>query len=283
MYNEIYKLIKETASKRNLKDSTVDAHCVTIHHFMESIGKTTLDDLTIHDVDVFLSEKRLVGIAPQTYNHYLSAIRFLYKRLLKIYLDEDDFPRMKNDIHLPVVLSKDEIDSILNATTNLKHKTILAIMYSAGLRVSEVTHLHYCDISRTSKSIHVRDTKSRNERYTLLADRTLDLLTKYWFEYGKPTDILFPSERTGSYMRTDSLNQLIKASVKKAGITKKVSSHCFRHSFASHLLESGCDIKYIQSLLGHRDPKSTEIYLHVSNKTLLGLRSPFDTVEVKHE
>lgn len=143
MYNEIYKLIKETASKRNLKDSTVDAYCVTIHHFMESIGKTTLDDLTIHDVDVFLSEKRLVGIAPQTYNHYLSAIRFLYKRLLKIYLDEDDFPRMKNDIHLPIVLSKDEIDVILNATTNLKHKTILATMYSAGLRVSEVTHLHY--------------------------------------------------------------------------------------------------------------------------------------------
>lgn len=283
MYNEIYKLIKETASKRNLKDSTVDAYCVTIHHFMESIGKTTLDDLTIHDVDVFLSEKRLVGIAPQTYNHYLLAIRFLYKRLLKIYLDEDDFPRMKNDIHLPIVLSKDEIDVILNATTNLKHKTILATMYSAGLRVSEVTHLHYCDISRTSKSIHVRDTKSRNERYTLLADRTLDLLTKYWFEYGKPMDILFPSEHTGSYIRTDSLNQLIKTSAKKAGITKKVSSHCFRHSFASHLLESGCDIKYIQSLLGHRDPKSTEVYLHVSNKTLLGLRSPFDTVEVKHE
>ena len=195
MYEEIYQLLRETASKRNLKESTVDAYCVTIHHFLESIGKTNLSELTIQDVDFFLSLKREKGIAPQTYNHYLSAIRFLYKRILKIYLDEDDFPRMKKNIHLPVVLSKDEVEALLDATTNLKHKTILATMYSAGLRVSEVTHLHYCDISRTNKSIHIKDTKSRNERYTLLADRTLDLLTQYWFEYGKPMDILFPSKQ----------------------------------------------------------------------------------------
>lgn len=283
MFEEIYELIKSTASKRNLKESTVDAYCVTIHHFMLSVGKTDLSNLTVHDVDVFLQEKRINGIAPQTYNHYLSAIRFLYKRILKIYLDEEDFPRMKKDIHLPVVLSRDEVEALLDATVNLKHKTMLATMYSAGLRVSELTHLHYRDISRPKKSIHVRDTKSRNERYTLLADRTLELLTQYWFHYGKPMDILFPSSRTGSYIRIDSINQLIKASAKRAGIDKKVTTHCLRHSFASHLLESGCDIKYIQSLLGHRDPKSTEVYLHVSDKTLLGIRSPFDDVEVKYE
>lgn len=283
MYEEIYQLLKETASKRNLKESTVDAYCVTIHHFLETIEKTNLSELTIQDVDFFLSLKREKGIAPQTYNHYLSAIRFLYKRILKIYLDEDDFPRMKKNIHLPVVLSKDEVEALLDATTNLKHKTILATMYSAGLRVSKVTHLYYCDISRTNKSIHIKDTKSRNERYTLLADRTLDLLTQYWFEYGKPMDILFPSEQTGSYIRIDSINQLIKSSAKKAGIHKKVTTHCLRHSFACHLLESGCDIKYLQSLLGHRDPKSTEAYLHVSDKTLLGIRSPFDVTEVSHE
>ena len=237
MFEEIYKLIKSTASKRNLKESTVDAYCVTIHHFMSSVGKTDLSDLTVHDVDVFLQKKRINGISPQTYNHYLSAIRFLYKRILKIYLDEEDFPRMKKDIHLPVVLSRDEVEALLDATVNLKHKTMLATMYSAGLRVSELTHLHYCDISRTKKSIHVRDTKSRNERYTLLADRTLKLLTQYWFEYGKPMNILFPSSRSGSYIRIDSMNQLIKASARRAGINKKVTTHCLRHSFASHLLE----------------------------------------------
>lgn len=242
MYEEIYELIKTTASKRNLKESTVDAYCVTIHHFMESVSKTALADLTVHGVDVFLQEKILKGISPQTYNHYLSAIRFLYKRILRIYLDEEDFPRMKKDIHLPAVLSREEVEALLEATVNLKHKTMLATMYSAGLRVSELTHLHYCDISRTNKSIHVRDTKSRNERYTLLADRTLELLTQYWFDYGKPMDILFPSIQTGSYIRIDSINQLIKASAQKAGINKKVTTHCLRHSFASHLLESGCGI-----------------------------------------
>ena len=149
-------------------------------------------------------------------------------------------------------------------------------MYSSGLRVSEVTHLHYDDISRTNKTIHIRDGKSRSDRYTLLADRTLEILTEYWFQCGRPRGILFPSSWTGDYLTKDSVIQFFRESAKRAGIQKHVSTHCLRHSFASHLFESGCDVKYIQALLGHRDPKSTEVYLHVSNKTLLGIRSPFD-------
>ena len=127
--------------------------------------------------------------------------------------------------------------------------------------------------------IHIRNTKNRRDRYTILADRTLDLLTEYWFQCGKPRGILFPSQWTHNYLDISSVNQFLKTSAKKAGITKHFSSHTFRHSFASHLLEAGCDIKYIQALLGHTDPKSTEIYLHVSNKTLLGIKSPFDVQE----
>ena len=116
----------------------------------------------------------------------------------------------------------------------------------------------------------------RHDRYTLLADRTLEILTEYWFQCGRPRGILFPSSWTGDYLTKDSVIQFFRESAKRAGIQKHVSTHCLRHSFASHLFESGCDVKYIQALLGHRDPKSTEIYLHVSNKTLLGIRSPFD-------
>ena len=108
---------------------------------------------------------------------------------------------------------------------------------------------------------------------------TLDILTEYWFQCGKPRNILFPSQATEEYLDISSVNQVLKRSAKKAGIEKHVTSHAFRHSFASHLLEAGCDIKYIQALLGHLDPKSTEIYLHVSNKTLLGIKSPFDIQE----
>ena len=210
------------------------------------------------------------------YNHYHSGIRFFYKKILKKNWDDDDIPRMKRDRKLPTVLTKTEISAILDATPNLKHKAMIATMYSGGLRVSEVTHLHYDDISRTNKTIHIRDGKSRSDRYTLLADRTLEILTEYWFQCGRPRGILFPSSWTGDYLTKDSVIQFFRESAKRAGIQKHVSTHCLRHSFASHLFESGCDVKYIQALLGHRDPKSTEVYLHVSNKTLLGIRSPFD-------
>ena len=186
---------------------------------------------------------------------------------------------MKRDRSLPTVLAKEEMEAILDTTQNLKYKAIFAVMYSGGLRVSEVTHLHYEDISRKNHSIHIRNTKNRMDRYTILADRTLDILTEYWFKCGKPRNILFPSQATGKYLDISAVNQVLRKSTERAGIAKHVTSHAFRHSFASHLLESGCDIKYIQALLGHLDPKSTEIYLHVSNKTLLGIRSPFDVQE----
>ena len=223
--------------------------------------------------------KRMEGIMPETYNHYYGALRFMYKRILKLNWDEDEIPRMKRDRSLPTILNKNEIDRLLDATKNLKYKAIFAVMYSGGLRVSEVTHLHYDDISRKNHSIHIKNTKNRMDRYTILADRTLDILTEYWYQCGRPRDILFPSNVTGSYLDISAVNQVLRRSSEKAGIVKHVTSHAFRHSFASHLLESGCDIKYIQALLGHLDPKSTEIYLHVSNKTLLGIRSPFDIQE----
>ena len=189
---------------------------------------------------------------------------------------DDDIPRMKRDRRLPTVLTKTEISAILDATQNLKHKAMIAAMYSGGLRVSEVIHLHYDDISRTNKTIHISDGKSRFDSYTLLTDRTLEILTEYWFDCGKPRGILFPSSWTGDYLVRDSVIQFFRESAKRAGIQKHVSPHCLRHSFASHLFESGCDVRYIQALLGHRGPRSIEIYLHVSNKTLFGIKSPFD-------
>ena len=275
MYEDIFEQIRCEAGKRNLKESTVDAYCRSVDYFLRTVNKD-ISVLSIDDVDAFLTEKRLGGLAPQTYNHYHASIRFFYKRVLKMNWDDEDIPRMKLDLSLPTVLSRDEMQSIIDHTPNFKHKAIIATMYSSGLRVSEVVHLHYDDISRTNKTIHVRESKSRRDRYTILSDRNLDLLTEYWFRCGKPRNILFPSSWTGTYMDRNTINQYFKKSAARAGITKQVSSHCCRHSFASHLFENGVDIKYIQALLGHIDPRSTEVYIHVSNKSLLGIRSPFD-------
>ena len=278
MYEDIFELVTIAARKKNLKESTARAYCHALSPFLNTIGKPW-QELTIADVVDYLTAKRLAGIMPETYNHYYGALRFMYKRVLKLNWDEDEIPRMKRDRSLPTVLSRAEVNAILDATTNLKYKAIFAVMYSGGLRVSEATHLHYDDISRSNHSIHIRNTKNRMDRYTILADRTLDILTQYWFQFGKPRNILFPSQVTGEYLDISAVNQVLRRSSERARLAKHVTSHAFRHSFASHLLESGCDIKYIQALLGHLDPKSTEIYLHVSNKTLLGIKSPFDVQE----
>ena len=176
MYEDIFESIRKAAQKRNLRELTIDTYCSAVGYFLRTVNKDK-SELTTDDVDKFLTEKRLVGIAPQTYNRYHSSIRFFYKRILKINWDDEDIPRMKRDRSLPTVLTRDEMQAIIDNTTYLKHKAIIALMYSAGLRVSEVVHLHYDDISRTNKSIHVRASKSRSDRYTILSDRCLEILT----------------------------------------------------------------------------------------------------------
>ena len=276
MYEDIFMSIRSEAERRNLRDTTINAYCGDVKHFLTVTGKA-IEELNTDDVDAFLTWKRLSGASPATYNRYHAAIRFYYKKILKMNWDDDDIPRMKRSRSLPTVLTRQEMEAIINATSNLKHKAMIATMYSAGLRVSEVVHLHYDDISRTNMTIHIRDSKNRIDRFSILSERNLELLTEYWYACGRPCDILFPSTWTGGYLSTDTVNQCFKKSAKKAGITRKVSTHSCRHSFASHLFEAGIDIHYIQALLGHRDIRTTEVYVHVSNKTLLGIKSPFDT------
>ena len=222
MYKDIFESIRNEAEKRNMRERTIQLYCSDVSYFLRWIGKN-VSDLTLEDAESFLTAKRLEGRSPETHNHYRSAIKFLYKKVLKTVWDDD--------------------------------------------------------ISRTNMTIHVRETKGRIDRYTILSQKNLDLLTEYWYKCGRPKDILFPSSWTGGYLDITGVNQFFKKSAKLAGINRHVSSHACRHSFASHLFESGTDIKYIQSLLGHVDPRSTDVYLHVSNKTLLGIRSPFDNPE----
>ena len=278
MYEDIFDSIRFAAEKRNLREATIQLYCSNVSYFLRFTGKP-VSSLTLEDADAFLTAKRLEGRSPETHNHYRSAIKFFYKRVLKIMWDDDEVPAMKRERNLPAVLSRQEINAVIDATPNLKHKAIISTMYSSGLRVSEVIHLHYDDVSRTNMTIHVRETKGRIDRYTILSSKNLDILTEYWYQCGRPKGILFPSSWTGGYLDKSSINQFFKESARRAGITRRVSSHTCRHSFASHLFEDGIDIKYIQSLLGHVDPRSTDVYLHVSSKTLLGIRSPFDVPE----
>ena len=274
MYEKYLLQIEEAGKIRNLKERSIDCYKNYVSYFLDYMGKTP-EELTCQDVREFLLAKKDEGLKATTLNLYNSAIRFFYRNVLHILWDDITVPRMIQDHKLPTVLSPDEVDRLLNATGDLKYKAMFATMYSSGMRVSEVIHLHYDDISRTNMQIHVRNTKNRTDRYTILSERNLALLTEYWFACGRPRGILFPNKFTGDYLTASSVEQVIRRSAMAAGLSG-VTPHCLRHSFATHLMEQGVEQRNIQALLGHRDPRSTEIYLHVSNKSLMGIRSPFD-------
>ena len=275
MYESYINKIEDVGKLRNLKPGTIRTYQNNIKDFLKFINKHP-DELTCEDARDFLLYLKNKGDKASTLNNKNGALVFFYKRVLGKLWDDNLVPRAINDYAVPKVLSRTEIERLLDATPNLKYKAIFAIMYSSGLRISEVLRLKYDDISRTNMQIYIHESKTHTSRYALLSKRALDILTEYWFMCGRPKGILFPNQWTGEYLTPSATGLELRKSVKRAGLPKDIHSHCLRHSFATHLLEDGVDIRYIQTLLGHRSPKSTEIYLHVSNKTLLGVQSPFD-------
>lgn len=275
MYDTYLKKLEEVGKLRNLKPRTIQTYQNNIESFLTWANKDPVS-LTCEDARDFLIYLQEKGRTPATLNNKNAAMVFFYKRVLRKSWDDELVPRAINDHPIPRILSRDEVERLLDATVDIKYKAMFAIMYSAGLRVSEVVHLHYEDISRSKMQIYVRETKTRMDRYAILSKRTLDLLTEYWFACGRPKFILFPNKFTGGYLTISTLEQVMRRSASAAGLSGRVTPHCLRHSFATHLLENGVDIRYIQALLGHLSPRSTEIYLHVSNKSIMGIRSPFD-------
>lgn len=276
MYTKYIEEMKKAAKMRNLKERTLETYIYYCTTFLKATGKSP-ENLNCEDVRDFLLSKRDAGLKPATINLFCSSIHFFYRHVLHIPWDDLLIQRMLIDRALPTILTLEEIEILLNATKNLKHRAMFATMYSSGLRVSELVHLHYNDISRSTMQIHVRNTKNRVDRYTLLSERNLELLTEYWFKCGKPKEILFPHRYyPDQYLSTNSVEGAMRKALAASGLKKHVSPHSLRHSFATHLMENGVEQRYIQALLGHKDPQSTEIYLHVSNKTLMGIKSPFD-------
>ena len=176
---------------------------------------------------------------------------------------------------LPNVLSKEEVKKILEANSNLKHKAMLSMIYSCGLRRSELLNLKFSDIDSKRNIVIIRQSKGRKDRITPLSAKILDLLRGYYKEYS-PKTYLFEGQEKNTQYSARSLEEVLKKSVRLASINKPVTLHWLRHSYATHLLESGTDLRYIQELLGHNSSKTTEIYTHVSTKNIQQIKSPFD-------
>jgi integrase/recombinase XerD len=217
-----------------------------------------------------------------TYIQAMAALRFLYVKTLGLGFMADQIPYPKRPKLLPTVLSQQEVSRLLDGTRSLKHRALLMTLYGAGLRVSEACRLTPADIDSSRMAIHIQQAKGRKDRSVMLSPVLLDTLRRYW-KRGRPGRWLFPGHGTGRPITTKAVFLMIRKAAARAKITKTVSPHVLRHSFATHLLESGTDIRTIQLLLGHSDVRTTIIYLQVSQQHLQKVVSPLDSLRNQAE
>ena len=267
--------LKELRYSPNTLDTYKHMFEEFINHFSETEVDDITDDMIIEFLRYLVNERNISG---SYQNQSINAIKFYYERVIggqrKIYTID----RPRKEKMLPEVLSEEEVVKILNATDNLKHKAIFMTIYSAGLRISEAVNLKIKDIDSKRMQIRVEQAKGKKDRYTLLGTKTLEILRKYVAMY-KPKVWLFEGVGDKQYS-SSSIQANFKIAVDKAGIKKRVTVHTLRHSFATHLLEAGTDIRYIQSLLGHSSGKTTEIYTHITTKGFEQIRSPLDKLDL---
>jgi site-specific recombinase XerD len=232
------------------------------------LSKEEVKDYLVH----MLEERNLQA---GTYKNYVAGIKFLYRTTLKREDIVEDIRYPKGPKKLPVVFDLSEVEALFSATENIKHKALLITMYSSGLRISEAACLRVTDIDSKRMMVYVQLGKGGKDRYTILSQRALECLREYWRQY-RPKGWLFEGYSESTHLTVSAIRQVFLKAVKKAGIIKPVCPHTLRHSFATHLIESGTSLHHVQLLLGHRSPTTTTVYLHVSQLALSQVTSPID-------
>jgi site-specific recombinase XerD len=270
----------ENMSIRGFTPNTQKTYLRYLTSFLSFIQKEPLI-LTSEDARTFLIHlKNDKKASSASINGHNTVNRFFYEYTLNQLWDTKRVPRMKNDSKLPIVLTREEVAHFISSYSNIKHKAIVSTLYSSGLRVSELCNLTYDDIFRSKMQIHIRSSKSRYDRYAILSKTNLDILTQYWKECNRPMEWLFPGHMKGSHISKGGCELIVKNQAKKLGYKIQITPHTFRHSFATHLLEDGVSLPVIQQLLGHRTPQSTNVYLHLTSKTLMNIKSPLDRIKI---
>ena len=284
--NNLYALTLSDEDKVNLarfrrwlmskrySNSTVVTYCSILVFFLKYITKRNCGIITSRTVSQFNYE--FIVAARKSISYQNQAINAIKQYLTYCEMDVEiiDIERPKKEKKLPVILSKDEVKRIIDCAPNMKHKTLLSLIYSAGLRISEAINLKLIDVDSGRMLIHIKSAKGKKDRYTLLSSRVLVLLREYYKIY-KPKKFLFEGMLNEQYSARGA-QAALKNAAARAGIKKPITLHSLRHSFATHLLENGTDIRYIQTLLGHSSPKTTMIYTHVSEASVQKIINPFD-------
>jgi site-specific recombinase XerD len=263
---------------RAYSDSTIRTYRNEFLQLLKLLKQKPVDELTAEDLKrymIYAMEKE--GITENTAHSRLNALKFYFEQVLRKERFFWEIPRPKKPMILPKVLGEDELAKLFGALENIKHKAMLFTAYSAGLRVSEIAALKIKDIDSGRMQILVEQAKGKKDRYVTLSPVLLDILRSYIQNHRpQPREYLFESGQTGTRYPCRTIQRIFQLAKTKAGITKEIGIHSLRHSFATHLLEKGTDIKYIKDILGHFDIKTTERYLHVSKKDLVNIISPLD-------
>jgi integrase/recombinase XerD len=264
----------EDMKVRNLSPATQRSYVHAVAKFSQYFGRSP-DQLGLTEVHAYQVHLVSAGVSWAGFNQAVCAIRFFYGVTLRRPAVVERIPYARKQTHLPVVLSAAEIERFLAAVPNLKHRVALTTAYAAGLRVSEVVRLRIADIDTSRMMLRIEQGKGGKDRYVMLSPRLLTMLRSYW-KTTRSEDWLFPGRPEGRHLEASGLQIACRKARAAAGFRKPVTMHTLRHSFATHLLEAGTDIRTIQILLGHSELSTTTRYAHVATTTLGGTTSPFD-------
>jgi site-specific recombinase XerD len=273
---------KNILTLKAYSQSTVRTYCNEFHIFLETLKNKAAKELTPAQLQRYILYCiNTLKLRENTVHSRMNALKFYYEQVLHKEKMFFEIPRPKKPKLLPQVFSQDDIAAIINSVTNKKHKTMLMLGYSAGLRVSEIVSLRTYQIDSARMTIFISQAKGKKDRMVGLSPVLLVMLREYAKEYNpKKTGYLFEGSAAGSQYSTRSVQEVMQSAKTKAGVMKPGGVHSLRHSFATHLIEKGTDVTMIQKLLGHNDIKTTLIYLHTTNKDLLKVISPLDDLKL---
>jgi len=260
--------LKRELEIKNSSSRTVQGYLYSVKRFLEYAEERGLNENTVRTY----IQKNLKNKNPSSVRRDLFAIKFFFDKVLK---QKIDLPNPKKSFTLPEILTFEEIRKLIQSTSNIKHKLIIKLLYGCGLRVSEIINLKKSHINFEENLIHIKLAKGKKDRFVKIPSSVAEELHSYIGTVEK--DILFPSNR-GSKLTPATIQAILKNSGRKAGIKKRVYPHLLRHSFATHLLEQGTDLRIIQKLLGHSDIKTTQIYTQISQANIKNIKSPLDYI-----
>ncbi len=272
VYTEFISFLKG----KRYSESTLKVYGHFVYCFLKHTDNKPLELLDENDVRLFIETSvGILNYAVSTHRQMVSALKHFAYFYPACAINTEAIFMPRKDRKLPEILSIQEVLSLIEVTKNIKHKTIIAMLYGSGLRIGELLHLQLKDFDFDRDQLHIRNAKGRKDRYATIAKSLHPLLKSYYTSY-KPT-VYFIENPNGGLYSAGSVRSFLKKSCRAAGINKKVTPHTLRHSYATHLLEQGTDIRYIQELLGHSKPETTMIYTHVTQKSLRDIKSPLDT------